>query len=93
MLLGLTASPLTGVICLVLYVLYMNFENHILQPAIVGDAVNLSPPTTMLAALVGAAALGVPGAIVGTPIAGTAKGLYMEFRYGRVNLDDPDPDA
>ena len=87
-LLGVTASPLTGVICLVLYVLYMNFENHILQPAIVGDAVNLSPPTTMLAALVGAAALGVPGAIVGTPIAGTAKGLYMEFRYGRVNLDD-----
>ena len=89
-LLGLTASPLTGVICLVLYVLYMNFENHILQPAIVGDAVNLSPPTTMLAALVGAAALGVPGAIVGTPIAGTAKGLYMEFRYGRVNPADPD---
>ena len=43
-LLGFTASPLTGVICLVLYVLYMNFENHILQPAIVGDAVNLSPP-------------------------------------------------
>jgi len=92
-LLGVTASPLTGVICLVLYVLYMNFENHILQPAIVGDAVNLSPPTTMLAALVGGAALGVPGAIVGTPIAGTAKGLYMEFRYGRVNPAEPDPDA
>ena len=91
-LLGTTASPLTGLICLVLYVLYMNFENHILQPAIVGDAVNLSPPTTMLAALVGAAALGVPGAIVGTPIAGTAKGLYMEFRYGRAARTEPDDD-
>jgi putative heme transporter len=82
-LLAVTASPLTGLICLVLYLLYMNFENHVMQPAIVGDAVNLSPPTTMLAALVGAAALGVPGAIIGTPLAGTAKGLYIEFRYGR----------
>ncbi len=88
--LGLSASPLTGVICLIVYLLYMNFENHILQPAIIGDAVNLSPPTTMLAALIGGAALGVPGAIIGTPIAGTAKGLYMEFRYGRVNPADPD---
>ncbi len=87
-LLAVTASPLTGLICLVLYLLYMNFENHVMQPAIVGDAVNLSPPTTMLAALVGAAALGVPGAIIGTPIAGTAKGLYMEFRYGRGTLDE-----
>ena len=41
-LLGTTVSPLTGLICLVLYVLYMNFENHILQPAIIGDAVNLA---------------------------------------------------
>ncbi|HMK10811.1 MAG TPA: AI-2E family transporter [Acidimicrobiales bacterium] len=88
--LGLSASPLTGVICLVLYLLYMNFENHILQPAIIGDAVNLSPPTTMLAALIGGAALGVPGAIIGTPIAGTAKGLYMEFRYGRINQEGSD---
>jgi putative heme transporter len=91
--LALSASPLTGLICLGLYLLYMNFENHVMQPAIIGDAVNLSPPTTMLAALIGGAALGVPGAIIGTPIAGTAKGLYMELRYGRVNPADPGPDA
>jgi hypothetical protein len=42
--------------------------------------VNLSPPTTMLAALVGGAAVGVPGAIIGTPLVGTIKGLYLEYR-------------
>jgi predicted PurR-regulated permease PerM len=81
-LLGFANGGTTGVLCILLYVLWMNFENHILQPAIVGEAVDLSPPTTMLAALVGGAAAGVPGALVATPLVGAAKAIYLEVRYG-----------
>ncbi|MET1041011.1 MAG: AI-2E family transporter, partial [Acidimicrobiales bacterium] len=53
-LLGFTQGATTGVICLIAFVLYLNFENHILSPIIVGEAVNLSAPTTMVGAIVGA---------------------------------------
>lgn len=80
--LGFAASPRTGLLCALLYVIWMNFENHILGPAIVGEAVDLSPPTTMLAALIGGAAAGVPGALVATPLVGAVKAMYLEVRYG-----------
>jgi predicted PurR-regulated permease PerM len=81
--LALTQGLETGLACLVLYLIYMNLENHVIQPWIVGQAVDLSPPATMLAALVGGAAAGIPGALVATPLAGATKSLYMELRWGR----------
>src|SRR5262249_57074830 len=72
-----------GLICLVLFIVYQNLENHIIQPTIVGQAVDLSPPATMLAALVGGAAAGIPGALVATPLVAASKSLYMEIRWGR----------
>lgn len=81
--LALTQGLETGLACLVLYLIYMNLENHVIQPWVVGQAVDLSPPATMLAALVGGAAAGIPGALVATPLAGATKSLYMELRWGR----------
>lgn len=79
--LALTAGPGTAVIVLVLFVIYMNVENHVIQPAIIGNAVNLSPPTTMLAALIGGAAAGIPGALVATPLVGGVKQYYFSTRH------------
>ena len=79
-LLALTQSPLTAVIALVVFLGYQQLENNVISPAIVGSAVNLTPPTTMLAALVGGAAAGVPGALVATPLLGAAKALYLDQR-------------
>ncbi len=84
-LLALTRSPGTAVLCLVLYLVYMNIENHVIQPAIIGSAVNLSAAATMLAALVGGAAAGVPGAIIATPLVATAKALYLETKGGGID--------
>jgi predicted PurR-regulated permease PerM len=64
----------------VFWVLYLQFENHLLSPLVVGRAVDLSPPTTMIAALVGGAAAGVPGALIATPLIGTVKAVWFEFR-------------
>ena len=86
--LAVSQSVTVGVVCLILYLIYQNLENHVISPAIVGEAVSLSPPTTMLAALVGGAAAGIPGALFATPLAGAVKQLYLEFRFGRTTLDD-----
>jgi putative heme transporter len=73
-------------IALALFLVYMNIENHLIQPAIIGQSVNLSPPTTMLAAFIGGAIAGLPGALIATPAVGAAKRLYLEFRFGEVNV-------
>lgn len=80
--LALTQGPLIFVVVVLLFVLYMNLDNHVISPAIIGPAVDVTPPTTMLAALVGGAAAGVPGALVATPLAGAMKQLYMQVRWG-----------
>jgi predicted PurR-regulated permease PerM len=79
-LLALTAGPVQAVIAAAVFLIYQNLENHVLQPAIVGRAVNLSPPATLLAALVGGAAAGVPGALMATPLIGAAKAVYLDSR-------------
>lgn len=89
-LLALTESVPTAIVAAGGFVLYMNLENHIIQPAIVGKSVDLTPPTTMVAAFVGGAIAGVPGALVATPLTGAVKALYMEAR-GLGQPDDQGP--
>lgn len=79
-LLALTQGPVEAAIALAVVLAYQNLENNVISPAIVGQAVNLSPPTTMLAALVGGAAAGVPGALVATPLLGAVKAVYLDRR-------------
>jgi predicted PurR-regulated permease PerM len=78
--LGLTEGPTTAVICVVYFLAYQQLENHVIQPVVVGEAVDLSPPATMLAALIGASAAGVPGALLATPLVGVIKAFYLEVR-------------
>jgi predicted PurR-regulated permease PerM len=78
--LALTQGVPTALIAGAGFVLYMNIENHVIQPAIVGRSVDLTPATTMVAAFVGAAVAGVPGALVATPLVGATKALYLEAR-------------
>jgi predicted PurR-regulated permease PerM len=80
-LLGFTHSPLTGVLCALLFVVYLQIENNIVQPLLVGRAVSLSPPATMAAALIGVSAGGVVGALLAVPLTGAAKAIYLE-RWG-----------
>jgi predicted PurR-regulated permease PerM len=80
--LAVSNSVPVALVVLLLLLIYMNVENHIIQPAIVGNAVNLTPPTTMLAAFFGGAIAGIPGALIATPLMGTVKQLYLEFRFG-----------
>ncbi len=88
-LLAATKSVPIAIAAGVLFVVYMNIENHVIQPAIVGKSVDLTPPTTMVAAFVGGAVGGIPGALVATPLVGAAKQLILEARGRR----PPEPDV
>jgi predicted PurR-regulated permease PerM len=88
--LALTESALTGAIAGVAFMAYMSAENYFIQPAIVGKAVNLSPPTTMIAAIVGGTAAGVPGALVATPLVGSVKAIFLAVRDDDGELRRPE---
>jgi predicted PurR-regulated permease PerM len=81
--LAFTKGAGTGVTCGIIFILYLQIENHILQPLLVGQAVKLSPPATMTAALIGVSAGGVVGALVAVPLVGAAKAVYQEVRPPR----------
>ena len=82
-LLALTQGALVFVVVVGLYGLYLTLENHVISPAIVGHAVDVSPPTSMLATLIGGAAGGIAGALVATPLVGATKQLYLQLRWGQ----------
>ncbi len=86
-LLGLTQGVTTGLICAGFFILYLQFENHILGPLIVGKSVHLSPPATMTAALIGVSAGGVVGALLAVPVVASVKVVYLELRQ-----PPPEPD-
>ena len=79
-LLGLTKGPGTGIACALVFVVYMNIENHVIQPLLIGNAVKLSPPVTMMAALIGVSVGGVVGALLVIPLVGAVKAVYVELR-------------
>jgi putative heme transporter len=79
-LLGATQGAVVAVACILIFLTYQQIENHVLQPLIIGRAVHLSPPSTMVAALVGVSAGGVVGALFAVPLLGATKAIYMATR-------------
>ncbi len=80
-----------GVIALIFYVAYQQFENHVLQVTIMSKAVDVSPLTVMVSVLVGVELFGLVGALLAVPAAGTIQvvvgDLYRELRKDR-ELDE-----
>jgi predicted PurR-regulated permease PerM len=73
---ALTTGTTKGLIILVVYLIYMNLENRVIQPVIVSKAVDIPPFVAMVAVLIGGAAAGVVGAVLVTPLVGVAKLLF-----------------
>lgn len=75
--LGLTISPMTGLMVLILVFAIQQFENHVIVPQIMKKALGLDPIAIILALLIGLKLGGVLGAILAIPIA-TAIGVVIE---------------
>lgn len=78
--LALTQGAIIGVIAAVIFLTYQQFENHVIQPVIIGRAVHLSPPATMVAALIGVSAGGLIGGLFAIPLLGASKAIYLSTR-------------
>jgi predicted PurR-regulated permease PerM len=61
-------SPVSGVIVLVLMLVYMQVEAYILTPRVMGKAVQVPGSVVLISALAGATLFGLPGALVAIPI-------------------------
>jgi predicted PurR-regulated permease PerM len=87
----LTGST-AGIAMFAIVMIYQQIENHVLQPLIYGRTSQLSSLTVLLAVLVGGAALGLVGALLAIPIAGTLQavlGELLENRAERIRQGGP----
>lgn len=62
-----------GIVVLVFYAIYQQFENHVLQPTIMSRTVALRPLVILLAVLLGVELAGLLGALLAIPAAGVVK--------------------
>ena len=76
---ALVAGPMQGLFAGIVYFTYQFVENHVIQPAIIGAAIDVAPWGTLMAALVGGAAAGVVGAVVVTPLVGVLRVIRAEL--------------
>ena len=79
-LLALTAGPTSAAVALTAWLVYTQVENRLVQPVVVGRAVQLTPLTTMVVALLGVAVAGLLGAVLAVPLVAAVKAARAELR-------------
>ena len=86
-LVALTHSLTAGIVMLVLAVVYQFVENHIIQPVVMRKSIDVSPFIVIVAVLIGASLLGIIGALLAIPVAGSVQVVLrqvLEARRSRV---------
>jgi predicted PurR-regulated permease PerM len=76
---GFIHSLTAGIVLIVFFLVYQQFENHVLQPLVYGRTVKLSPLIVLIAVLMGAKLAGVIGALGAIPIAGTIQVIVIDW--------------
>ena len=87
---ALLHSPVAGIVTFIVFIVYQQIENHVLNPVVMSKTVRLNPLWVLLAVLVGAklgstvgSALGAfVGALLGIPIGGALQVVVRELRRG-----------
>jgi predicted PurR-regulated permease PerM len=72
-----------GIITLIVYVLYQQFENHVLQVTIMSRTVALNPLLVLVSVLVGVELLGIVGALLAIPAAGIIQVIVRDVYHER----------
>lgn len=100
-LVALTHSLTAGIVMLILAVVYQFVENHLIQPLVMRKSIDVSPFIVIVAVLIGASLLGIIGALLAIPVAGSVQVVLrtvLENRRQRVAAErqlmlDIDPSA
>ena len=82
-LVGLFQSWQVGVIIAVYYLVYQQLENYVIAPRIMSRTVSVPGAVALIAALAGAALLGVLGALIAIPIAAAILLVLQEVAIPR----------
>lgn len=77
-LLGFTVSPLVGVLAGVYMIAMAQIDGNVLTPAILGQAIDLSPLLVLVAVTAGALLFGVLGAFLAVPVTAAAQVVVTE---------------
>jgi predicted PurR-regulated permease PerM len=87
----LPVSPLILTLLVILfYMLLQQLENSVIVPRVLGDAVDLPPLVVMTGVLVGGTVAGILGALLATPVIGTAREI-LRYIYRKMLGEDPFP--
>ena len=84
--------PIGLIIWAAVLILYQQVENNLIQPLVYGRAVQLHPLIVIVAILIGAALLGVLGALIAIPAAAAIQAVirdYWRFRQGDAIAKSP----
>ncbi len=68
----------TGIATAIFFILYQQFENYVVAPRVMRQAVDISAAAVLLAALVGGTLLGFVGALLAIPVAASIKAITQE---------------
>ena len=71
-------SPEKALAAALFFIVYQQFENFIIYPRVMSRSVDVPPMVAVIAALIGAALLGVVGALLAIPVAAGAMYLFRE---------------
>jgi predicted PurR-regulated permease PerM len=89
--------PTATIVWVIVAVVYQQAENHIVQPIVYRQTVDVRPLVVIVSILIGAALLGVLGALVAIPVAATVQIVLRDWweRRQRTRTDDviPPPDV
>jgi len=75
-------GPTTALLVIVLTIVVGSFDGDVLQPLVMGKAVNLHPLAIVIAIAAGGITLGILGALVAVPLAGGFYGI-VKYATGR----------
>jgi predicted PurR-regulated permease PerM len=80
-----------GIATIVFYVLYQQFENHVLQVTIMARTVSLNPLVVLVSVLAGVELFGLLGALLAIPAAGVAQVVARDMWDERQGRLKPEP--
>jgi len=79
-----------SIIVLLFFIAYQQFENYVIAPRVLRNAVDLSAVAVLVVALIGGALLGLVGALMAIPIAAAVKVVMTPMVVGGDADQEPD---
>lgn len=80
---ALLDRPILGLVTLIFFIVYQQFENHVLQTTIMAKTVKLNPLLVILSVIIGIELGGFVGAVLAIPAAGVIQIVFNEVWLDR----------